>query len=364
MFKREARANPSTLMSWMSPVLAVLLTVLCGAILFVILGKDPLTGLAVFFLEPIKDLHGWSEVGVKVAPLLLISVGLAICFRANVFNIGAEGQLVVGAIAGGAVGLYFDNGSGGGPLMIGVVLLAGMLGGMAWAAITAFLRDRFNANEILVSLMLVYVAQLLLSYLVHGVLRDPEGFNFPQSKMFSDGFLLPIIMAGTRLHFGFVLALLTSFAGWLFLSKSFAGFRLQVGGMAPHAARYAGFSSRKSLWTSLMICGALSGLAGVCEVLGPIGQLTPSVSPGYGFAAIIVAYVGRLHPVGVIFSSFIMALFYIGGELSQSRLGMPSAITGVFQGILLFSLLACDVLINYKIRWSGAMNMSKPLGSK
>ncbi|MES2932847.1 MAG: ABC transporter permease [Pseudomonadota bacterium] len=352
MLKLEARPNPSAAMAWLSPLLAVGLTIICGVILFMILGKDPVAGLAVFFLEPIKDLRGWAEVGVKVAPLLLISVGLAVCFRANVFNIGAEGQLIVGAAAGGAAALFFDHGSNaGGAVMIATVLIAGMTGGMAWAAITAFLRDRFNANEILVSLMLVYIAELLLSYLVNGALKDPQGFNFPQSKMLSSGFLLPIIVPQTRLHIGIVLALLASFLGWLFLSKSFAGFRLQVGGMAPLAARYAGFSVRKSLWTSMLICGALSGLAGVCEVVGPIGQLTPSVSPGYGFAAIIVAFVGRLHPVGVIFSSFIMALFYIGGELSQSRLGMPSAITGVFQGILLFSLLACDVLIHYRLRW-------------
>jgi general nucleoside transport system permease protein len=351
MLKLEKRPSPSVLMSWLSPVFAVLLTVACGVFLFLALGKNPLTGLAVFFIEPIKDLQGWAEVGVKVAPLLLIAVGLAICFRANVFNIGAEGQLVVGAMAGGAVGLYFDQGEGGGAMMIALVLLAGMAGGMAWAAITAFLRDRFNANEILVSLMLVYVAQLLLNYVVHGPLRDPEGFNFPQSRMLSDGYLLPNIIEGTRLHLGFAMAVLASVLGWLFLSRSFAGYRLQVGGMAPAAARYAGFSSRKALWTSMLVCGALAGIAGTAEVLGPIGQLTPSVSPGYGFAAIIVAYVGRLHPVGVLFSSFIMALFYIGGELSQSRLGMPNAITGVFQGILLFSLLACDVLIHYKLSW-------------
>ncbi len=351
MLKLEKRPSPSTLMSWMSPVFAVILTVMFGIIVFAALGKDPLAGLSVFFIEPVKDLRGWSEVGVKVAPLLLIAVGLAICFRANVFNIGAEGQLVVGAIAGGAVGLYFDHGEGGGAMMITLMLLAGMAGGMAWAAITAFLRDRFNANEILVSLMLVYVAQLLLSLMVNGPLRDPEGFNFPQSRMLSDGFLMPIVLAGTRLHLGIVLALLASALGWLYLSRSFGGYRLQVGGMAPAAARYAGFSSRKSLWTSMLVCGALAGIAGVAEVMGPIGQLTPSVSPGYGFAAIIVAFVGRLHPVGVVFSSFIMALFYIGGELSQTRLGMPSAITGVFQGILLFSLLACDVLIHYKPRW-------------
>lgn len=353
MLKIEKRPSPSALMSWMSPVFAVLLTVLCGAILFAALGKNPLTGLGVFFIEPLRDMRGWTEVGVKVAPLLLIAVGLAICFRANVFNIGAEGQLVVGAIVGGAVALQLDpgDGSGGGPLMIALVLLAGAAGGMAWAAIVAFLRDRFNANEILVSLMLVYVAQLLLSLMVHGPLRDPDGFNFPQSRLFSEGFLLPELVEGYRLHFGIVLALAASAAGWLFLSRSYAGFRLQVGGMAPAAARYAGFSSRKSLWTSLLVCGALAGIAGVAEVIGPMGQLTPSVSPGYGFAAIIVAYVGRLHPVGVVFSSFIMALFYIGGELSQSRLGMPNAITGVFQGILLFSLLACDVLIHYKLSW-------------
>ena len=309
MLKLEKRPDPSALMSWLSPLLALLLTVVCGIVLFLWLGRNPLTGLSIFFLEPVKDLRGWSEVGVKLAPLLLISVGLAICFRANVFNIGAEGQLVMGAITGGAAALYFDHGEGGGALLLTLVLLAGMAGGMVWAGITAFLRDRFNANEILVSLMLVYVAQLLLSLLVHGPLMDPEGFNFPQSRMLSDGFLLPIILPGTRLHLGIVLALASSLLGWIYLSRSFGGFRLQVGGLAPAAARYAGFSSRKALWMSLLSCGALSGLAGVCEVLGPIGQLTPSVSPGYGFAAIIVAYVGRLHPVGVIFSSFIMALF-------------------------------------------------------
>ncbi|MEC4720859.1 ABC transporter permease [Noviherbaspirillum sp. CPCC 100848] len=351
MLKLEKRPSPSALMSWLSPLFAVLLTVLCGIVLFLALGKNPVTGLGVFFIEPIRNLQGWAEVGVKVTPLLLVAVGLAICFRANVFNIGAEGQLVVGAIAGGAAALFFDQGEGGGPLLIAVIMLAGAAGGMAWAAITAFLRDRFNANEILVSLMLVYVAQLLLSMLVHGALRDPDGFNFPQSRMLSDGYLLPNIVDGTRLHLGIVMALAASLLGWLFLARSFAGYRLQVGGMAPAAARYAGFSSRKALWTSMLACGGLAGLAGTAEVLGPIGQLTPTVSPGYGFAAIIVAYVGRLHPIGVVFSSFIMALFYIGGELSQSRLGMPNAITGVFQGILLFSLLACDVLIHYKLSW-------------
>ena len=351
MLRLERRAHPSTVMAWCSPLLAVALTALLGALLFMAVGKDPIASLQVFFLEPIKDLHGWTEVGIKVAPLLMIAVGLSICFRANVFNIGAEGQLVVGAITAGALVLYLDDDVNGGAIMIAVALLAGVVGGMAWAAITAVLRDRFNANEILVSLMLVYVAELLLSYLVHGVLMDPDGFGFPQSRLFSDGWLLPVLAPGTRLHIGILLALIAAVLGWLYLSRSFSGFKLQVGGIAPMAARYAGFSSRGSLWISLLVSGGLAGLAGAAEVMGPIGQLTPSISPGYGFAAIIVAFVGRLHPLGVIFSSFIMALFYIGGELSQSRLGMPSAITGIFQGILLFALLACDVLIHNRLRW-------------
>src|SRR5690606_2387487 len=200
----------------------------------------------------IKDLHGWAEGGVKVAPLLMIAVGLSICFRANVFNIGAEGQLVVGAIAAGAMVLWLDDESNAGFWLVRLALLAGVLGGtcwgvlggMLWAAITAFLRDAFNANEILVSLMLVYVAELLLSYLMHGALMDPDGFGFPQSKLFSDGWLIPIVLPGTRLHIGILLAVLAAVLGWLYLSRSFSGFKLQVGGIAPMAARYAGFSSR------------------------------------------------------------------------------------------------------------------------
>jgi ABC-type uncharacterized transport system permease subunit len=347
----QPRAAPSRLMSYASPVIAVLLTTACGAILFALLGKSPLAGLSVFFWEPIRNLRGWTEIGVKCTPLILCAVGYAICYRSSIMSIGAEGMLVAGAIAGGGVGLMLDKSGSSGALAIGLIVIAGMVGGMAWAGLTALLKDRFNTNEILVSLMLVYVAQLLLSYLVTGPWRDPMGFNFPQSKPFSDGLLLPMLVKGTRLNLGFLFALLAVALAWIFMSRSFAGFRLQVGGMAPMAARYAGFSQRKALWLTLIISGAVSGLAGVIEAIGPVGQLMSSMSPGYGFAAIIVAYVGRLHPVGILFSSFVMALFYIGGELAQSRLGLPNAITGVFQGMLLFFLLAADVLIAYRIRW-------------
>jgi simple sugar transport system permease protein len=230
------------------------------------------------------------------------------------------------------------------------ILLAGVLGGMAWAALVALLRDWFNANEILVSLMLVYVAQYLLDDLVYGPWKDPEGYNFPQTRLFADPALLGHLVEGTRLNWGFPLALLAVALVWVFLFRSVRGFALQVGGLAPGAARYAGFSARQSLWTVLLLSGGFAGLAGALDAIGPLQQLTPQVSQGYGFAAIIVAFVGRLNPVGVVLSAVLMAMFYIGGELAQSRLGLPNAMTGVFQGLLLFSLLACDTLIAHRVR--------------
>jgi general nucleoside transport system permease protein len=224
---------------------------------------------------------------------------------------------------------------------------------MAWASLTALLRDRFNANEILVSLMLVYVADMVLSYLVYGPWKDPAGYNFPQTKTFEAVTQIPRLMSGSRVSVGLLVALAGAALLWVFLFRTRAGFAQQVGGLAPAAARYAGFSSRRALWTALLASGGAAGLAGALEVAGPIGQLTPYVPAGYGFAAIIVAFVGRLHPAGMVFSAVLMSMFYIGGELAQSRLGLPKSITGVFQGLLLFTLLACDTLITYRIRFTG-----------
>jgi ABC-type uncharacterized transport system permease subunit len=304
----------------------------------------------VFFVEPVKGAYGLSELAMKAVPLALIALGLALCFRSNVWNIGAEGQFILGALAGGWVAM--QAGPQTGRWIVGAILLAGVLGGAAWAAITALLRDRFNASEILVSLMLVYVAEMLLSYLVYGPWKDPAGFNFPQSITFAAATKVPRLFDGSyRVNIGLVIALVAVAAFWVYLFRTYAGFALQVGGLAPAAARYAGFSSRRALWTALLASGGMAGLAGALEVAGPLGQLTPYLPVGYGFAAIIVAFVGRLHPVGIVFSAVLMSLFYIGGELAQSRMGLPKSITGVFQGLLLFTLLACDTLIHYRVKW-------------
>lgn len=354
MLKLELRAASSRSMAYLSPLLALALTVLGGALLFLALGKNPLTGLQVFLLEPLASPSAIAELLLKTTPLVLCALGLAVCYRANVWNIGAEGQLIAGGLAAGATILQFDTGASGlpGGAVLLLATLAGIAGGAAWAAITALLRDRFHANEILVSLMLSYIAQLMLMYAVNGPLKDPNGMNFPQSKVFSDEFLLPHLFQGSRLHVGFLVMLAASGAMALFVYRSFAGYRLTVGGLAPLAARYAGFSSRRALWLSLLISGGFAGMAGAFEVAGPIGQVLPTISPGYGFAAIIVAFIGRLNPLGTIFGGLVLSLFYLGGEMAQSRLGLPSAITGLFQGMLLFMLLACDTLINYRLRWS------------
>ncbi len=349
MLRLEVRPQPSARWGYASPLLALAITVVIGVILFAALGKDPVRGLQVFFWEPVKSTYALSELMVKATPLLIIALGLAVCFRSNVWNIGAEGQYLIGAIFASGVALTATKETGG--WIIPAIIVAGVVGGMLWAGITALLRDRFNANEILVSLMLVYVAVQVLNYLVYGPWKDPMGYNFPQTKTFESVTQIPKLLQGSRVNVGLLLALAGVAAVWVFLFRTYSGFAQQVGGLAPAAARYAGFSSRKALWIALLTSGGMAGLAGALEVAGPIGQLTPYVPAGYGFAAIIVAFVGRLHPVGIVFSAILMSMFYIGGELAQSRLGLPKSITGVFQGLLLFALLACDTLIAYRVVW-------------
>ena len=360
MLTLEARPQPSKAMSFASPLIALALTVGVAALLFVLLGKDPLVGLGAFFVEPLRGVRQLTEVALKATPLILCALGLAVCYRSNVWNIGAEGQFLLGAITAGGLALWVTTSGIHASRWVWtpLILLAGVAGGMAWAAIVALLRDRFNASEILVSLMLVYVAQQLVNYLVFVPWKDPMGFNFPQTKTFDSSTWLEMLVPRSRLHIGFAITLALVGVFWAFLFRSWRGYQLQVGGLAPAAARYAGFSARGALWTSMLISGGMAGLAGAMEAAGPLRQLTPHVSTGYGFTAIIVCFVGRLHPVGIVFSGLLLSMFLIGGELGQSRLGLPNALTGVFQGLLLFLLLACDTLINYRVRWQATRHVA------
>lgn len=348
----EPRTNQSTSMRLLAPLIAVGLTTLTGAVLFYMLGKNPLHAFQILFLEPLASTNGWSELAVKASPLILIAEGLAIGFRARIYNIGAEGQLIFGAICGGGIAIALD----GTPhiwlqhLTLPLMVVAGALGGAFWGALPAALKTRFHADETLTTLMLTYVASFLLSYLVNGPWRDPNGMNFPQSIMFGDNALFPLLFEGMRVNASVFITLFAVAAFWVFTAKSFLSYQLAVGGQSAQAARYAGFSANRTIWVSLILSGMTAGIAGVGEIAGPVGQLNLNISPGYGFAAIIVAYVGRLHAFGIVLAGLLMALLYLGGETAQISLHLPAAITGLFQGMLLFFLLGADVFVDYRLR--------------
>src|SRR5262245_63125815 len=347
MLRLEPRPQPSRVMFTTTPLLALLLTLLAAVALFALLRKPPLEALGLIFIAPLTSLRGISELMVKSTPLILIAIGLAAGFRAGIWNIGAEGQFVAGALAGGSVALACYPATGW--WLLPLMALAGIAGGAAWGAIPALLRPRFNANEILGSLMLSYVAVLLLGSLVHGPLRDPDGLNFPESRLFQTA--MPLIIPGTRAHLGFVVALLAAAIVWVLLERHLIGFQVKVLGQAPRAARFGGFSERRLVWFCFLLSGGCAGLAGLFEAAGPVGQLVPQLPTGYGFTAIIVAFLGRLHPIGIVLAGLLMALTYIGGETAQIGMSLPSAATAVFQGMFLFFLLACDVLVSYRLRW-------------
>jgi simple sugar transport system permease protein len=345
----EKRAEHSVRMALLSPVIALCLTVIVGGIIFALRGLNPFEALYVYFVEPLTDQWAREQLIAKAAPLVLIGAGLAVCYAANVWNIGAEGQFIVGALLAGMIPVYFTSWQT--PEVMVVMLALGVIGGMAWAAVPALLKNRFSTNEILTSLMLVYVAQYLFDWLVRGPWRDPQGFNFPKSVNFDGWQLLP---RWGDVHLGALFALVVALVLFVMMARMLKGFELQVLGAAPRAGRFAGFSGPRAVMFCFLLSGALAGLAGASDVMGSSGQLQTPYSPNYGFVAIIVAFLGRLNPLGVIIAGLLLALSFIGGESVQVTLGISDKIAKVFQGILLFFLLACDTLILYRVRFETA----------
>ncbi len=344
----ERRAGVSKLFSILSPFIALGLTLIFGGIMFMMLGKDPIAALYSFFIEPLTEVWSLHELAIKAAPLILIAVGLSVCYRSNNWNIGAEGQFIMGAIAGSILPVVFYEWQS--PLVLPLMMLLGMLGGALFAGIPAFLKAHLNTNEILTSLMLVYVAQLFLDWLVRGPWRNPGGMNFPETRTFDATAILPEMIASGRAHWGFGFAIIAAILVWFMMRYTLKGFEITVLGQSQRAGRFAGFSSRKMIWFSMLLSGALAGLAGIAEVSGAIQQLRPVISPGYGFTAIIVAFLGRLNPLGIVVAGLVLALTYLGGEAVQVSLQISDKPIRVFQGLLLFFVLSCDTLIHYKIR--------------
>ena len=345
----ERRAERSVAAAIASPLIASALTLVTMAVLFAALGKNPVTALTVYFIEPLTDSYSLVELAVKAIPLVTIAVGLSLCYLANVWNIGAEGQFIIGAVCGSWLAVR-TQGTDAGAWVLPAMLALGAAGGALYALIPAIAKVRFGASEILTSLMLFYVADLGLDYLVRGPWRDPNGFNFPTTAEFDPVATMPLLVAETRLHAGALIALAAVAVAAVLLGRTVKGFEIKVAGAAPRAAKFAGFDADRLTILTFAISGALAGLAGIIEVAGPVGHLQPGFSPGYGFTAIIVAFLGRLHPLGILVAALFLALTFIGGEQAQISIKVPLDLTKVFQGILLFYVLACDSLILYRIR--------------
>lgn len=353
MLRLEKRPNPSRFWLYATPVVAVVLTMVFGGLLFALMGTNPFAVIRTIFWDPLFGEFAFylrGQLLVKAGPLILIAIGLSLGFRAGIWNIGAEGQYIMGAICGAAVGLAVyptEN-----RLIFPLMILAGAFGGWAWAMIPAILKTRFNTNEILVSLMLVYVAQTILAKASTGFLKNPEGMGFPGSRNFSGypAAANPELIAGSGLHWGGVAALIVAVAAWVLLSRHIIGFQIRLSGQAPRAARFHGVHPSRLVVLCMGLSGALAGLAGLFEVTGPAGQISIDFNVGYGFTAIIVAFLGRLNPIGIVLAGVLMALTYVGGEMASTNLRLPAAAIQVFQGMLLFFLLGVDVLTNYRIR--------------
>tara|TARA_B110000977_G_scaffold176702_1_gene232632 strand:- start:201 stop:1283 length:1083 start_codon:yes stop_codon:yes gene_type:complete len=348
------RPEASRAFSLAAPLLAVLATMAFGGLLFMALGKDPFEAIRTIFWEPLFGEFAFfyrPQLLIKGAPLVLIAIGLSLGFKAGIWNIGAEGQYIMGALFGAGVGLAFYPMES--AFIFPLMVISGAFGGWLWAMIPAVLRVKFGTNEILVSLMLVYVAEQFLASMSLGLLKNPEGFGFPGSRnlqQYASAHNADLI-AGSGMHWGVVAAFIAVIFAYVLLARHRLGFAIRVTGDAPRAAAFSGVNPARLVLFCLGMSGLLAGLAGMFEVSGPAGQVTIDFNVGYGFTAIIVAFLGRLHPVGILLAGGLMALTYIGGDIAQSKMGLPAAAIQVFQGMLLFFLLAFDLFTNYRLKF-------------
>jgi simple sugar transport system permease protein len=360
--KLEKRHEPSRWMVVITPVASVLLTMLIGVVVFDALGFDGQRAVIDIFVSPLLLSYKWQDVAVKAAPLIIIALGLSIGNRANVWNIGAEGQYIIGAL--GAAGVGIAAGGAGGFVIVTLMILAGILGGTAWATVPAFLKTRYSVNEILTSLMLTYVALQVMGYLVGGPWKDPNGRNFPATAPLTAEQSLPILVPGTTIHLGIALALILPFVFWLLMARSVFGFQIRVVGSAPNAARHGGFDNNQTVWLALLIGGGMAGLAGALEFAGALKAVNLGFPSGYGFTAIIVSFLGRLHPIGCLLAGIVLAVTYVGGQIAQTTVHIPNATAGIFQAMMLFFILASDILIRYRVRLIRDRAVARPVAGE
>ena len=328
-------------------IIAVISALLVGAILLLIVRANPFTAYQAMLLGPFSSLYGLTETAAKATPLMLVGLGIVIAFRSGILNIGGEGQMIIGALAGTVVAIALQNWS---PfLLLPLTMLAGFLGGALYGAIPGALRAYFKVNEILSTIMLNAIAQQVLVFLLRGPLIDPTeiayGTGFPQTQQLAKGIWLGKLIPQTRLHWGFVIAIVLAILVYVFLWRTVIGYRLRAVGAGPKAARYAGIPVEGGLILAMALSGGFAGLAGIVEVLGIHHRLLDGVSAGYGFTGIVAALFGRLHPIGLIPASFLFGALVLGADMMQRAVAIPAAIVLTIQGIMVLFVVGSDIFI-------------------
>jgi simple sugar transport system permease protein len=343
----EKRLTRSRRASVLVPILSFILALVFGGIILLLFGINPLEAYQVMVKGSLGSGYALSETLVKAIPLMLTGLGVSIAFRMLFWNIGAEGQLAWGGIAAAFVALFLSDYVPG-FMLIPLMMILAILAGAMWALIPAALKAWIGVNEILTTLMMNYIAILLVEFLYTGPWRDPEGYGFPGTAQFPEAAWLPRL-AG-RVHAGLIIAILAAALVWFILSRTRWGYEIRVIGENPKAARYSGMNIARNIVLVMLLSGGLAGLAGMAEVSGIAHRLYQGLTIGTGYTAIIVAWLANLNPWGVLLVAFLMAALLVGGDQIQIALGLPAAVAGVLQGAILFFVLGGSIFVNYRVR--------------
>ena len=343
----EKRELTTKWFRFFAPIVSILVALFVAGFLLLAAGVNPLQAYLEIVQESLGSLYGISETLVKTTPLIFASLGVSLAFRMQIWNIGAEGQIYMGACGATAVALF--SGLENPAVMITAMFFAAFLSGGLWAGVAGLLRARWQVNEVIVTLLMNYIAILGVDYLIYGPWKDPKGFNFPLTAQFSDAARLTEYF-DTRLHSGFFLALFCALLLYLFMERTVWGYEIKVIGSNPKAARYAGMNTGMAIFFVLFLSGAIAGIAGFGEVAGLQHRLQHGISPGYGYTAIIIAWLARRSALGVVIVSFLMGVLLVGGDSLQLTWQLPVAFVYAFQGLILFFLLASDFFINNRLK--------------
>jgi general nucleoside transport system permease protein len=328
--------------------LAGLAAVAAASLVLLAIGANPWATFVTIFTGPLRDLFGLSEIGVRAVPLTLVALGVAIAFRSGILNIGAEGQMQVGILASSAVALSLRGLPG--AVLLPLSLAAGAGAGAAWGGLAGWLRARLDVNEILSTVMLNYIAAQLYTFLLRGPMIDPDelmtGSGTPQSMRLPRAAWLDRLVPGTRLHTGLLLALVLAALVWVLLFRTTLGYRLRAAGAEAKAARYAGIRVERSLVVAMLFSGGFAGLAGAVEVAGVHHRAIEAISSGYGFAGIVVALFGALHPAGIVPAAAFFGLMLVGADMTQRSAGVPANMVLVLEGLIILAIVTAGTLVN------------------